>query len=170
MVTDYAADPGAQRRYLSWFVRTYSGPIFPPDHPIGHLGPWRHGDRDEDQGSRSEEPEEAEGHEEAGGPDPPIGDQPSVEEEEGEEEGEEDDTDRDDDEENKDADEDEDDEEEEDRDDEEESDVASHHLGDDTIVLDPPVIPQKGEHKAIRRPVPIAHRSFERGEPSSSQS
>ncbi|GLJ28678.1 hypothetical protein SUGI_0565090 [Cryptomeria japonica] len=155
MVTDYAAYPGAQRRYLSWFVRTYPGPIFPPDHPTGHPGPWRHGDRDEDQGSRSEEPEEGEGHEEAGGPDPPIGDQPSAEEEE---EVEEDDTDRDDDE------EDEGDEE------EEESDAAPHHSGDDTIVLDPPVIPQKGEHEAIRRPVPIAHRSFERGEPSSSQS
>ncbi|XP_057863633.2 histone chaperone ASF1-like [Cryptomeria japonica] len=120
-------------------MRSYPGPIFPPDHPTGHPGPWRHGDRDEDQGSRSEEPEEREGHEEAGGPDPPIGDQPSAEDEEGEE----DDIDRDDDEENEDVDEDEDDEEEEDRD-EEESDAALHHSGDDTIALDPSLFPKRG--------------------------
>ncbi|XP_059075756.1 uncharacterized protein LOC131875450 [Cryptomeria japonica] len=164
-------------------MRSYPRPIFPPDHPTDHPGPWRHGDRDEDQGSRSEEPEEGEGHEEAGDPDPPTGDQPSAEEEEEEEE----DTDRDEDEEDagEDADEDEDEddeeeeeeEEEEDRDDEEGSDAAPHHSGDDTIALDPPFIPQKGEHEAIRRPVsstvqstPVVHRLFERGEPSSSQS
>ncbi|GLJ50105.1 hypothetical protein SUGI_1065780 [Cryptomeria japonica] len=69
VVTDYSTEPGAQRRYVSWFIRSYLGPIFPPDHPTGYPGPWRHGDQDEDQGSRSEEPEEGE---EAGDPDPPT--------------------------------------------------------------------------------------------------
>ncbi|GLJ16452.1 hypothetical protein SUGI_0279950 [Cryptomeria japonica] len=143
VVTEYSAEPRAQRRYVSWFMRSYPGPIFPPDHPTGYPGPWRHGDRDEDKGSRLEELEEVEGHEEAGDPNPPTGDYPNDEEEEDE------DADREEDEEDAgdEADEDE------DEDDEEESDAAPHHSGDDTIALDPPLIPQQEEQEAIWRPV-----------------
>lgn len=149
-----------------------------PDHLIGHSIPWRHGDKDEDQGSRLEEPEEGDivGHEEARDPDSPIRDQNTVTEEE-EEEEEEDDVDGDDEEDEEDE-EDEDEDEDVDGDDEEEElDAAPHHSRDDTIALDPPLVPLKGEKEAIQRPAsssiqptPTVHRSFKHGEPSSSQS
>ncbi|GLJ55446.1 hypothetical protein SUGI_1190540 [Cryptomeria japonica] len=102
----------------------------------------------------SEEPEEGEGHEEAGDPDPPTGDQPSDGEEEDEDaDREEDEEDAGDDGDEDEDDDDEEDDKEEDRDDEEESDAAPHHSGDDTIALDPPLIPQQGEQEVIRRPI-----------------
>lgn len=132
IATNYRDDSGAHRWYITWWGRTYPGDIFPIDYPRGNPKPWRQsGDR---EGSDTSEE----------GSDDQVDD---IEEQEAGKDGDdldigEGDWDGDDEEDREDEDEEDEDEEEADEEEEEdESDAVPHHLGEDTIALDPLSLP-----------------------------
>lgn len=157
IATNYIHDVGAHRRYITWWGRIYLRDIFPADFPRGNPRPWRHAsveddsDTSEDLGEANiNDQQDDAGEQEASGDGDDSnagkGDQDGYDEGDGEEEDDDD------------VDEDDEEGEEGEEVEENESDVVPHHSGDDTISLDPPGIPSRGEKDPLRGIDSIPHR------------